>query len=272
MLRRSARPGVRATPVSSARRSQQQQQRAGEGEHQQDRDDAVRTGSRSRWKARGCRLALREKMSGMRNAETVSSAPTATMHPAHVVVLVDVSTSARGPTPSTTPATATPRPKRTANTPAGDLRKVLTSSRSLSRRSSATTPCPPPRWCRPRVPRSGFERRALEDVVERARGEHRPSAMIATESQMRSMSSMLWLDSNTVPPASVKRRRMSMTMADETGSTDSNGSSSTSSRGEWIIAAAIAIFFVMPDRVSRRPAGASSSAARRRRRGRRSDG
>ena len=34
--------------------------------------------------------------------------------------------------------------------------------------------------------------------------------------------------------------------AAETGSTDSNGSSSTSSRGEWIIAQASAIFFVIP--------------------------
>ena len=37
-----------------------------------------------------------------------------------------------------------------------------------------------------------------------------------------------------------------MTVADDTGSTDSNGSSSTSSRGEWIMAAASAIFLVMP--------------------------
>ena len=37
-----------------------------------------------------------------------------------------------------------------------------------------------------------------------------------------------------------------MTDAADTGSTDSNGSSSTSSRGEWIIAAAIAIFLTMP--------------------------
>ncbi len=34
--------------------------------------------------------------------------------------------------------------------------------------------------------------------------------------------------------------------ADETGSTDSNGSSSTRTRGEWIMAPASMIFFVMP--------------------------
>ena len=37
-----------------------------------------------------------------------------------------------------------------------------------------------------------------------------------------------------------------MTFAADTGSTDSNGSSRMSSRGEWIMAAASAIFFVMP--------------------------
>src|SRR6185312_15131194 len=73
-----------------------------------------------------------------------------------------------------------------------------------------------------------------------------PSTMIATESQILWMRSMLWLDSTTVPPASVYLCRISITFAAETGSTDSNGSSSTSSRGEWIIAAAMAIFLVMP--------------------------
>ena len=34
--------------------------------------------------------------------------------------------------------------------------------------------------------------------------------------------------------------------AEETGSTDSKGSSSTSTRGEWIIAPASMIFFVIP--------------------------
>ena len=37
-----------------------------------------------------------------------------------------------------------------------------------------------------------------------------------------------------------------MTAAAETGSTDSNGSSSTRRVGEWIMAAAMAIFFVIP--------------------------
>ena len=63
---------------------------------------------------------------------------------------------------------------------------------------------------------------------------------------MRSMRSMLWLDISTVPPAAVNFFRMSMTSCADTGSTDSNGSSSTSRRGEWIMADAIEIFFTMP--------------------------
>ena len=70
--------------------------------------------------------------------------------------------------------------------------------------------------------------------------------MIATRSQTRSIMSMPWLESTTVPPLATYFCRISVTFAAETGSTDSNGSSSTSTRGEWIIAQASAIFFVMP--------------------------
>ncbi len=70
--------------------------------------------------------------------------------------------------------------------------------------------------------------------------------MIPTASHVRSMSVMLWLESITVPPAAAYFLRMPMTAFADTGSTDSKGSSSTSTRGEWIIAAAIAIFLSMP--------------------------
>src|SRR5690606_36883772 len=63
-----------------------------------------------------------------------------------------------------------------------------------------------------------------------------PPMMIATLEPTRSMRSMPWLDRITVPPWATYARRMSRMTAEETGSIDSNGSSSTSTRGEWIIA------------------------------------
>ena len=57
--------------------------------------------------------------------------------------------------------------------------------------------------------------------------------MIATWVQMRSTRSITWLDSTTVPPFAAKSSRMPRIVRAETGSTASNGSSRTSSRGAW---------------------------------------
>lgn len=54
-------------------------------------------------------------------------------------------------------------------------------------------------------------------------------------------------DTITVPPVCTYSMRMSRRFALETGSTDSNGSSSTSTRGLSIMAVAKQIFFVMPE-------------------------
>jgi hypothetical protein len=50
----------------------------------------------------------------------------------------------------------------------------------------------------------------------------------------------------TVPPWATYVERMSRMIALETGSTASNGSSRTSSRGEWIIAPASITFLTIP--------------------------
>src|SRR5690606_39882463 len=73
-----------------------------------------------------------------------------------------------------------------------------------------------------------------------------PSAMMATPSQTRSVSSMLWLERMTVPPAAANRLSTSITTAADTGSTASNGSASTTRRGARVMAAAIAAFVVVP--------------------------
>ena len=73
-----------------------------------------------------------------------------------------------------------------------------------------------------------------------------PCAMIATWLQSRSTTSITWLEKTTVPPPDTYRCRMSRISAAETGSTASNGSSSTSSRGPCSSAQARPIFFFMP--------------------------
>ena len=70
--------------------------------------------------------------------------------------------------------------------------------------------------------------------------------MTATCVQMRSTRSMTWLESTTVPPDSTKPVRMRRIVAAEIGSTASNGSSSTSTRGAWTSAEASVTFLVMP--------------------------
>ena len=50
----------------------------------------------------------------------------------------------------------------------------------------------------------------------------------------------------TVPPVETYAERMSRIFELDTGSTASKGSSSTNTRGLWIIAVARQIFFVMP--------------------------
>ena len=70
--------------------------------------------------------------------------------------------------------------------------------------------------------------------------------MIATWSHIRWTRSITWLETITVPPAWAKPCSSSRIRAAETGSTASNGSSSTSRSGAWIMAAARAIFLVMP--------------------------
>lgn len=57
---------------------------------------------------------------------------------------------------------------------------------------------------------------------------------------------MTWLEKTTVPPPATYRFRMSRMSAAETGSTASNGSSSTSTRGPCNNAQARPIFFFMP--------------------------
>ncbi len=64
--------------------------------------------------------------------------------------------------------------------------------------------------------------------------------------QSRSTTSMTWLEKMTVPPPVTYRCRMSRIRAADTGSTASNGSSSTSSRGACSSAQARPIFFFMP--------------------------
>ena len=73
-----------------------------------------------------------------------------------------------------------------------------------------------------------------------------PLTMTATESHTRSMRFMVWLDITTVPPAATYFCRISITFAADTGSTDSNGSSSTRRRGACTRAQASAAFLVMP--------------------------
>src|SRR5262249_21761003 len=58
-----------------------------------------------------------------------------------------------------------------------------------------------------------------------------PAARIAMCVQSRSTTSITWLEKMTVPPPLTYRWRMSRVSAAETGSTASNGSSSTSRRG-----------------------------------------
>lgn len=73
-----------------------------------------------------------------------------------------------------------------------------------------------------------------------------PSTITATWSQMRWISSRLWLDMITLPPPATNFSKISVTFAAETGSIVSKGSSSTSTLGAWIIEQASAIFFCMP--------------------------
>ena len=58
---------------------------------------------------------------------------------------------------------------------------------------------------------------------------------------------MTWLESSTEPPPATKRVRIRLTVAAETGSTASNGSSRTSSRGPCSSAVARPIFFRIPE-------------------------
>ena len=74
-----------------------------------------------------------------------------------------------------------------------------------------------------------------------------PRAITATVSQSCSTSAITWLESSTEPPPATNRVRMRLTVAAETGSTASNGSSSTSSRGACSSAVASPIFFRIPE-------------------------
>ncbi len=71
-------------------------------------------------------------------------------------------------------------------------------------------------------------------------------ASTATVSQSCSTSAITWLDSSTEPPPATNRLRIRLSVAADTGSTASNGSSSTSSRGPCSSAIANPIFFRMP--------------------------
>jgi len=73
-----------------------------------------------------------------------------------------------------------------------------------------------------------------------------PAATTASSSHMLSTSSITCDDITTVPPLDTKPRRIRRMPSPDTGSTASNGSSSTSSRGAWISAQANPIFLVMP--------------------------
>ena len=70
--------------------------------------------------------------------------------------------------------------------------------------------------------------------------------MTATWSQSCSTSAMTWLESTMEPPSATNPRRIVLMVAAETGSTASNGSSSTSSRGACSSAVASPIFLRMP--------------------------
>ena len=78
-------------------------------------------------------------------------------------------------------------------------------------------------------------------LLNRARRAH-----LATCVHIFSTSAMTCEEMITVPPVRAYSMRMSLRLALDTGSTDSNGSSSTSTRGLWIMAAARQIFLVMP--------------------------
>lgn len=69
---------------------------------------------------------------------------------------------------------------------------------------------------------------------------------MASESHRDSTNSITWLDITTVPPPAVKSRRIARIDCPDTGSTDSNGSSSMSSLGAWISADASPIFLAIP--------------------------
>ncbi len=129
----------------------------------------------------------------------------------------------------------------------GLRRSPLRNSVSFSLRRCATTRAPRSGLLRPPAGRTalrGSRRRGLLSTVPAARS--RPSATTATWSHIRCTRSMTWLETITVPPLATYRSRMSRMLAAETGSTDSNGSSRTSTLGAWIRADARAIFLVMP--------------------------
>jgi hypothetical protein len=91
-----------------------------------------------------------------------------------------------------------------------------------------------------------LERTVAAHRSERALQPDRASAMIATWLQSRSTTAMTWLEKTTVPPPATYRCRMSRISAADTGSTASNGSSSTRRRGACSSAQASPIFFFMP--------------------------
>ncbi len=74
----------------------------------------------------------------------------------------------------------------------------------------------------------------------------RPAAITATCEHRPSTSAITCEENTTVPPPAVYRPSTLRMIRADTGSTASNGSSSSSTRGECSSAAARVIFFRMP--------------------------
>ena len=208
---RSARPRRRATPRWAPRRSARSAASGRRGEQHQDGGRGrPRTGTGSHGGRAGRAVRAATSMNGSRNAARLRYEPM--MMTIRRTESSSRSCSAAAPDVTTsTTAIAIARPMPLKMMSQSGRRNPFAKSRSFSRSSCATTPCPPPLSLRPPVRRIGLRAIALQDLVEGAAASIRPSAMIATWSQMRWIRCMLWLDISTVPPAAVNFFRMSMT-------------------------------------------------------------